>query len=148
MRIGTSQLTKACLPLLELVRESRKQAVAVGMDNVRRNVLYKGFVVNQYENTVDELVESLSPVFQKQIEEMATRLEEMDGNKTYQEQAQTFTHLIFNPRDWTREIIDRTLPVLALNMGRAGVTQLLLLGVDIRKSIIFNRKQTLIDLTR
>lgn len=49
---------------------------------------------------------------------------------------------IFDPREWRDELIDRALPVLAVNMFKAAAATLLAVGVDVRrKSVGVSEKQ-------
>jgi hypothetical protein len=135
MSIGT--ITK---DVLELARLRRENALAQRQGNIIRRTITEELSVRLFERTEAELIESLSPIFKKQIQSMVAKLWDMEI-KSVESQAHDIASIIFRPKDWLDEIINKTLPVLALNMARAGVTQLLVFGIDIRKSAILNRKQ-------
>jgi len=120
---------------------SFKKEVARRRDNSLRKAITKNLFVKQYEETEGEIVDNLAPVFQDQIKDIHKRLLETEV-KNFGHQAHDLASLVFDPQEWNEKVIDKTLPILALNMVRAGVAAILTFGIDVRKSSIFNTKQT------
>ena len=135
-------LTELFGNIVDLSHMQRGRLVEVQRGNYIRRAVTHTLIVKQFENTEAELVESLSPVFKSQIKDIIKRFLEIKEIKSAAEDAHVLASLIFDPQMWTEDIVNATLPVLALNMARAGVGIIPTFGVDVRKSAIFNRKQT------
>lgn len=95
--------------------------------------------VKQFEKTENAVTKTLTPFFTKQTKSAAKNLikmEEKGYTKDVTDGANTLTTLIFNPRDWDEELLNRTLPVLAKGMVEAAIATLLAVGFDPRKGKI------------
>ncbi len=130
-----------CKDVIEAARLRRERGASIYQGNLARKLILYALTVKQFESTEAELVESLSPVFKRQIGDIVKRLLQIE-EKVFEEQAHILASLVFDPKDWDEEIVNKTLPILALNMAKAGVAQILIFGLDVRKAAMFNRKQT------
>lgn len=95
--------------------------------------------IKQYEHTEQDIVSLLSPMFDRQIESAAGRLRTMVLSKSVkapQDMADAIASQIFDPNEWQDELVNRTLPPMAVNMVRAIRSQLNLWGVGKAYSIV------------
>lgn len=90
----------------------------------------------QREETERILIEVVTPIIEDQIEDMVRRLRAMEGKsktKDFSDDAEALVSQIFNPLEWKSKLVDKVLPVLAVEMAKAGITQWAQFGVDVRK---------------
>jgi len=139
-------LTELLLSLERLKRKTvsvhQRRRELVGS---KRKLIQKAVAVHQFDAAEKEIVRTLVPFFNEQGRSMISRLrnlEKKSSKGTLPVDASGIVSLIFNPDEWHDELIDRTLPVLAVKMAEAAVAHLMTLGIDVRRKLEKGTKAT------
>lgn len=134
-----------------------KRSVAVGqraslymsLPRETRRKLDFSLHVKQFLSTERSLEKNLTPFFKQQIKSMTVRLnaialsnvlesgfwsEATKGGKAADDAASSLIKLIFDPDEWFAALVDATLPSLARGMVQAGAAQLVVFGLETRKT--------------
>ncbi len=119
---------------LELVKTATV-AVQIKTDLLRRDIRRtkaRNLHYQLVEKTESELIKALVPFFQRQASSIASGIEKLGKAD---DDAKSIVADVYDPEEWTDELIGRSLPVLAVGMARAAIGQFLVMGVDVRRSI-------------
>lgn len=135
------RITNDAAALVAELSISNRYRIKQGIRRELRLLVTKELSIKQFEQTERELIASLTPMFEAQIDEIVRNLRRL-GGKSFEEQAAVLAEQIFDPSEWNDDLFARMLPILAINMAKAGAAQLLNLGIDIRKSFRQTRKRT------
>lgn len=90
------------------------------------------------ERAEERVAIALVPVIEKQIKELADELKLMGGEKSTK--PQPIIQQAARPEEWTKQIVDAALPVMALEMARAVRFQFEEMGVNVGKKGVKHAK--------
>lgn len=127
------------LLLAKTLTDTARLMVQLKLHTLRRTLrraVAKQIHIKQFEQTENEVTRALTPMFSRQTKSAAKNLNDLaaKSHKDAGDSADVLTDLIFDPREWDDELINRTLPVLAKAMVEASIATLLAVGFDPRKS--------------
>lgn len=127
MMIDLTTITPIVQAATTLIRRKQRTAAPA----IRRAVC-QIIHVKQTEEAEDDLEDALIPFFAKQIQSAASRLkgQSMPSGDDMAVVAEKLADRIFDPEDWDEELVDRTLPPLALAQGRAASAEMVAAGFD------------------
>jgi len=109
---------------IESKRVVRREVTRITMKAVQRK---------QYADAVARMERAVSPMFDRQFKSAAKRLRELVIDKAVSQAAENLAKQIFDPREWDKELIDRSFLAVAKTMGEAAVSTLAAVGVRIGK---------------
>ena len=142
MLIGNS-IVEVAIGLVEVATIRRKSIAWRTAKKEIRRLIAKAVQRKQFGDTEQKLTKSLTPFFARQIRSAQKELGELKGTGLTEKQSDASVNLakmIFNPREWDRELVDRSLPVVAEAMVEGAVSTLAMVGVELRKSASNGRK--------
>jgi len=119
------------LNLLKVIVEAIYLRVESAQSEVRKDVV-ADLHVKQMEQTEKDVTDVLVPFFKRQVADIVDRLKNLE-EKSASDAANSLINQVFDPSEWHDELIDRLLPIMAVKMAEAGVSQLMTIGLDVRK---------------
>jgi hypothetical protein len=131
MKLGLA-LADVAVEIVGAVHLQRRNALGGVVRRVRLRTLTKAAQRQEYAKTEKALTQALIPFFEQQLESAARELTKLDTSKSFDDEAESFAKLIFDPSEWKAELIDRTLPVLVKAMLETAVETLETLGIPVR----------------
>lgn len=90
--------------------------------------------LKQTNDSQDAIDAALRPMFDRQVKAISSDLLSIRGRsvrpvaKSTATEAAGWVDMVFNPRDWNEEMVNRALPPLAISTGRAAKSQLILMS--------------------
>lgn len=90
--------------------------------------------LKQVDDVVTDVEEAVVPMFEEQITAIARGILDIEkrggiaDEKTAGETGLSWVDMVFRPVEWDAVLVDRILPPLAVNMGRAAMAQLEVMG--------------------
>lgn len=121
------QLAAAAIEALDYKARSLRQST--------RRQIAREVYERQEANLVRRMSAMLEPLFEKQIKVTSNRLLDAAPPEKAARGTDPLADLAFDPKDpkWRNELIDRTLPVMALEMLRAMTAEMMETGIDPRR---------------
>jgi len=116
--------TKAIMEHRERIRPAIEQALRPA---ITREVV-RSLHIKQATDTEEKLAEALAPVIRKQVEEISDNLMKLEGDNGA---IQTIPPI--DTEKHHAAVVDAAFPILAVKAVEAAVSQMMALGVDIRK---------------
>ncbi len=135
----STDLLETTKRVLTLASSQRAWNARKGGELVIRRAITGQIHVKQFEETEQEVVRSLAPLFSRQISDAARELRRLAQSteaaasvpsEKSADTADSLARQIFDPRAYDEELVNRTLPVLAKAAGEAARAHLILLGVN------------------
>ena len=100
-----------------------------------RRAVSRHVFLKQYEGTEKRLADALAPVIEAQVREMADGLRELAADKASRQDdtAEALITQVNDTKRWRAELIDRALPILAVEMAKAVKAQRAEIGMEFKQ---------------
>lgn len=139
MSVGQA-ITETSMAVIEAAVIRRRSVARQAVQRELNRVVAKTIHVKQVGDVERSLIRELAPFFAKQIKSATRELLALKSygliEKSVEDAAENLAMTIFNPSEWSRELIDRAFPIIANSMSKGALSILLSVGIDPRKKSV------------